>query len=198
VAGYRRSPLTPFGNINDNSWYIRRSSDNSFLTRQYGKAGSYEFDAPEPADYDGDGKTDLGLYALIDALGAGGSFKVWQSLDGTRYERAWGSNIDRIVPRDYDGDGKADLATVRIEPRFSNNRIAFWQILQSSDGATKQVQFGLATDITVPADYDGDRKTDIAVFRPSNGTWYLQQSKDGFAAYVFGLPDDVPVTALAR
>ena len=25
-------------------------------------------------------------------------------------------------------------------------------------------------------DYDGDRKTDIAIFRPSNGVWYIVQT----------------------
>ncbi|MDQ3374451.1 MAG: VCBS repeat-containing protein, partial [Acidobacteriota bacterium] len=197
VAVYRRgSQPTAFGNINDSTWYIRRSSDNTFLTRQYGKGGFYEWDTPMPADYDGDGKTDLGLYGLSDALGSPGNFKVWQSSDGLRYERQWGTNIDQIVPRDYDGDGKADLATVRIEPRFSSNGIAIWQILQSSNGATRQVQFGLATDVTVPRDYDGDGKTDIAVYRPSNGFWYRLNSSDGsFFAIQFGLSTDITVPA---
>ena len=42
------------------------------------------------------------------------------------------------------------------------------------------------------ADFDGDRRTDVSVFRPADGNWYLNRSTAGFAAAGFGLAADVP------
>lgn len=39
--------------------------------------------------------------------------------------------------------------------------------------------WGLGTDVPVAADYDGDGKTDIAVWRGVEGTWYILRSSDG-------------------
>jgi hypothetical protein len=56
------------------------------------------------------------------------------------------------------------------------------------------VQFGLVTDIQAPGDYDGDGRTDIAVFRPSNGTFFVLRSSDNTVQSVqFGLEGDEPV-----
>jgi CSLREA domain-containing protein len=46
-----------------------------------------------------------------------------------------------------------------------------------------------------PLDFDGDGKTDYAVFRPTNNFWYLQRSTAGFSAAQFGNSTDKPVPA---
>ena len=49
----------------------------------------------------------------------------------------------------------------------------------------------------MPGDYDGDGKADIAIYRPSNGGWWVLRSSTGYTTYVtyqWGLPGDVPVS----
>ncbi len=43
------------------------------------------------------------------------------------------------------------------------------------------------------ADFDGDGRTDVSVYRPSAGSWYLSRSTLGFAGIAFGLNGDLPV-----
>src|SRR5688500_15256869 len=51
------------------------------------------------------------------------------------------------------------------------------------------MHWGGSGDINVPGDYDGDNDTDIAVWRPSNGFWYL----DGSPWKDWGGSGDIPV-----
>jgi hypothetical protein len=49
-------------------------------------------------------------------------------------------------------------------------------------------------DKALPADYDGDGKSDIAVWRPGEGVWYVMQSSDGAVrTRGWGVSSDSPV-----
>ncbi len=51
-----------------------------------------------------------------------------------------------------------------------------------------------APTAATPFDYDGDSKTDTAIFRPSNGTWFIANSASGgFSIFQFGQNGDRPV-----
>jgi hypothetical protein len=52
----------------------------------------------------------------------------------------------------------------------------------------------LAADIPVPADYDGDRRADLVVYRPSDGRWHIfTSSTAGYTSADWGLSGDVPM-----
>ena len=99
--------------------------------------------------------------------------------------QAGAQNMFRKVS-DFDGDGKADFAVTRHE---SGKKI--WYVWQSRDGF-RVLHWGLGnngigttSDFNAPGDYDGDGKTDFAVFRygysssPVAHQFYILESGSG-------------------
>lgn len=50
-----------------------------------------------------------------------------------------------------------------------------------------------AAPVRSRADFDGDGRTDLSVFRPAEGNWYLNRSTAGLSTQHFGSTGDVPV-----
>ncbi len=176
-------------------WYIARSSDGAVDQRQWG-AAAYG-DVPVLADYDGDGRADLAVWRpATDGSGQGGIWYLVRSSDRSTVAQQWGAPDDVPVPADYDGDGRADLAVWRAATGdlFAQGDSGTWFVIGSADGTTRSVQLGALGDVPVPADYDGDGRADLAVWRPTTGEWLISGSRTGVLTSVgFGAPGDVPV-----
>ncbi|MCA1623246.1 MAG: VCBS repeat-containing protein [Acidobacteria bacterium] len=194
-----RNGFTEFGVVADSVWYILKSSDNTASGVVWGRSDGFSGNRPVPADFDGDRKTDLAILGLNDIANAPGVYRILQNPTGAAISKQWGYAYDKPALADYDGDGRDDLAVFRasvILGNISGTGAGVWLIQQSSNGQTRSVKFGLPTDLVVPADYDGDGKADISVYRPSNGTWYRINSNNGsFYAEQFGALEDKPVPA---
>ena len=67
-------------------------------------------------------------------------------------------------------------------------------MIQSSDGAAWTAQLGQPDELPAPADFDGDGRVDIAVWRPATGVWTVPGAGGGPAwTPQWGAPGDVPV-----
>ena len=94
---------------------------------------------------------------------------------------------------DFNGDGKTDWAVVRNTGGGPSGQIT-WFVQNNGVAGSSGVQWGIASDQFVPADFDGDLKTDWAVWRPGPGTsstiYILQSSTLTARIENFGLIGD--------
>ena len=166
-------------------WYIDDVGTAGTYVCNYSASGT---DAV--ADFDGDGKTDVGIYR---PTGGSGNAEWWYlksgSPAGTFGALGFGTSTDIPAPADFTGDGKAD-------PAFFRPSTGQWYIVRSEDSSFYAFPFGASGDVPAPADYDGDGKADAAVYRPSNGFWYILRSSNGAVDFVgFGVSGDRPIPA---
>lgn len=77
----------------------------------------------------------------------------------------------RDAPVDINGDGRTDYVVVRAAGGAGSQLTWFSQFNGGSPSSPRD--WGVSGDQILMGDYDGDGSDDIAVFRPSNGTFYI-------------------------
>jgi hypothetical protein len=190
------------------AWWIRPSSaPGTVRVVNFGQtAANTQTFAFEGADFTGDGRDELVMARVINASG----LTIWFIGDAVTGQQVnqiifgdW--DIDFIInPGDYTGDGKADIAVYRAGAS-NPAQWQFWFYNPATNQTLPPYTFGVGdpafTNMDIPCrgDYDGDGKDDIALFRPSNATYYVIRSTDGaFVVQQWGLPGvDSPDTPLA-
>jgi uncharacterized delta-60 repeat protein len=145
-----------------------------------------------PADYDGDGTMN---YAIWKADNPDQAVFYINDEFGARSIQ-FGSAGDVPMPSDWDGDGRADVAVFRGGTVASPQSYFYYRPATSNGGDFVSIPWGTIGDKPVMGDFDGDGKNDAAVFRPSNGVWYVLRSSDGVLFAVnFGIATDKLVPA---
>jgi subtilisin-like proprotein convertase family protein len=102
-------------------------------------------------------------------------------------------NVQHIS--DFNGDGKTDWSLVRNTGGGPGGQLTWFiqQNLNGSNGPITYQVWGSQGDEFVPNDYDGDGKTDIAIWRPTETNFYILQSQTAtLRAEQFGIPTDDP------
>jgi hypothetical protein len=188
------------------NWYFLRSSSNTFGAVVFGIGDETLFeDIPLPgADYTGDGRAEIGV--IRPNLFGADAYIIGDSNTGAvTLVRQWGEVFtDVFMTGDYIGDNRADFAVWRgiTSPLGTGN--GFWYIQENGGNNRVAVQFGIPSsqdqinDIPVCGDYNGDGKSDVAVYRFTNNTFYWLNSPSLtiVGGQQFGQPGDLPVAAV--
>lgn len=134
------------------------------------------------ADLNADGKPDIAT--ANNGSSGSNNISILQNMDNGSFSEAYTytaevGRSEKVYAIDFDRNRSPDLLVLK---EVGDNKIVR---LKNTCKFLKRATF----------DYDGDDKSDVSVFRPISGAWYLQQSEANLYGTQFGFGSDRTVPA---
>lgn len=179
----------------DNNWDIVEINSDSYAAyisdgaggfsrtvyqHNFGTSSRWKFE-----DFSGDGKADLYIADVKYNIFGEGVFwlrgNTCRSFGETKFAN-------------FDGNNIAEVATWRSNNGNWSSKNAVWNNSGNANAAVQQWGLGSLGDVPAPGDFDGDGKTDYAVYRTNSGVWYILRSSDSsWVSISFGITGDIAV-----
>ena len=176
---------------NGSTWILPDKDSEGNEIQRIVLEGSYQ-DSAFSGDYDGDGKSDLGVWRPDDGFWhivlSSTNFDFGQS-EHIQHGREW----DVIVPNDYNADGKCDLVFWRPQDHT-------WYFLYAGSKRHEQIRFGYKDDIPSSGDLTGDQVPELITWSPSKKSWnvFNISTQESFS-YKWEVPDNcVPAISILQ
>lgn len=177
------------------NWWIQLNGGGSSVVSWGLGTGLSGGDVPTPADFDGDGRTDIAVWRPGPATVA--AFYILRSSDNTAQVQTFGQlGDDPSIVGDYDGDGKADPAVYRNGTGGGQSTFFYRGSFSNPGGNTTYVPWGVGGDVPVPGDFNGDGKFDFHAARNQSGQMvhYRLLSTGSVVIFPYGLNTDRFIT----
>lgn len=159
-------------------------SGSSFALWRYDRFTSI---ATRQVDFDGDGRTDFAIFRS-----ASQTLYLFLLNSGLGIQSFPTGLSGLMIPEDYDGNFKSDIVIWQAQPPRGSQAFYSPNASYCASCSLPGLPWGVYGDIPVGGDYDGDLKSEPAVFR--DGVWYVRRSSNQTPLIVqWGVQGDKPV-----
>jgi uncharacterized delta-60 repeat protein len=115
---------------------------------------------------------------------------LFSNIGGWSYNNIARLDQNGVFDQSFAADTDGPVFDVAMQP---NGKIIVGGDFETVDGAPRTGLARLFSEPVVrhiPFDFDGDGKSDVSVFRPADGNWYILQSTAGYTGVHFGIAAD--------